>query len=86
MVVLVLEVDDGELFLLTVASMFVPSFHLCCWRLLLLSLLSSGKEFKTIGSWGRKLPIGSESMDSQPRLIINTKKEKREREIERRSL
>ena len=71
MVVLVLEVDDGELFLLTVASMFVPSFHLCCWRLLLLSLLSSGKEFKTIGSWGRKLPIGSESMESSPPLAIN---------------
>jgi len=59
--------DDGDLFLVTVASMFGPSFHLC-WPLM---LLSSGKELRTTGLWGKKLPIGSESMESPPPLAIN---------------
>lgn len=46
---------------------------------------------RTIGLWRKKLPIGSESMESPPPLTINSKREKdterirlkRERERER---
>jgi len=42
-------------------------------------LLSSGKELRTTGLWGKKLPIGSESMESPPPLAINFNGNERER-------
>lgn len=77
---LVFGEDDGDLFLLTVASMLGGSFHFC-WPVLLLQ--SSGKELRTTGLWGKKLPIGSESMESPPPLAINfngTRERERERD------